>query len=189
MRLVARVSALLQDGLEESGDDDEPARDGEGLEAYLSRQIEQKISAYANDVVYGPMVESLENYHELAMRQIRLILGSYSGKVIKSDDDDDGVEGEKSEMRHKVFDGTLAGIAACKKDTLTPYCTQECVDSGIIFAAGDESAKAGIKHLLQCVFEESAEDHALQERDPNFLNDIRFCCIRKKKPQSGDGAT
>lgn len=117
--LVARVSAMLQDGLEEAGEDDEAVQDGEGLEAYLNRQIDRKISAYANDLVYRPMVESLENYNELAMQQIRLILSAYSGKEIKSDEDDDGITGIESEMRHKVFDGTIAGIAACKKGELS----------------------------------------------------------------------
>lgn len=113
---VSRIQQILGDGFFE--DSDEKTKEGEALEDWLSGAFTRKIQEYANDINVQPIMVSLENYKELTMKQIRLILSAYSGKVIENDEDDDGIEGEEMEARHRVFDGTLSAIAFVKDGTL-----------------------------------------------------------------------
>lgn len=114
--IVARLQRMMGDGVTE--DDDEKIEDGEAFESFLEKAFIRKVREYAEDIAMQPIMLSLEQYNELAMKQIRTILSAYSGKIIESDEDDDGVEGEEMEARHKVFDGTLSAIGFVKDGTL-----------------------------------------------------------------------
>ena len=65
-----------------------------------------------------PLRDALENHRELAMKQIYVILESYSGKKLSGPDGDDGIEGEEAQARHFVFDGTISAISSIKKGVL-----------------------------------------------------------------------
>ena len=114
--LVARLQRMMGDGFSE--DDDENIPDGEAFETFLEKAFMRKVHECASDITMQPIMLSLEQYNELAMKQIRTILSAYSGKVIESDEDDDGIEGEEMEARHRVFDGTLSAIGFVKGGTL-----------------------------------------------------------------------
>ena len=114
--VVARVQMMMGDGFYE--DDDEKIPDGEALQTWLTNAFTRSIQQCAHDISVQPIMVSLKQYNELTMKQIRLILSAYSGKQIESDDDDDGVEGEEMEARHRVFDGTLSAIGFVKDGTL-----------------------------------------------------------------------
>ena len=114
--IVARLQRMMGDGFSE--DDDEKIPDGEAFESFIEKAFMRKVQEYATDIAMQPIMLSLEQHNELAMKQIRTILSAYSGKVIESDEDDDGIEGEEMEARHKVFDGTLSAIGFVKGGTL-----------------------------------------------------------------------
>lgn len=112
--IVARLQKMMGDGFSE--DDDENIPDGEAFETFLEKAFMRKVQEYATDIAMQPIMLSLEQHNELAMKQIRTILSAYSGKVIESDED--GIEGEEMEARHKVFDSTLSAIGFVKDGTL-----------------------------------------------------------------------
>ncbi len=114
--IVARLQRMMGDGFTE--DDDEEIKDGEAFESFLEKAFLRKVHECASDITMQPIMLSLEQYNELAMKQIRIILSAYSGKQIESNEDDDGIEGEEMEARHKVFDGTLSAIGFVKDGTL-----------------------------------------------------------------------
>ncbi|MBQ3825118.1 MAG: hypothetical protein II811_03165 [Spirochaetaceae bacterium] len=113
--IVARLQRMMGDGFSE--DDDEEIEDGEAFESFLEKAFMRKVQEYATDIAMQPIMLSLEQHNELAMKQIRAILSAYSGKVIEGDEDD-GIEGEEAEARHRVFDGTLSAIGFVKDGTL-----------------------------------------------------------------------
>lgn len=114
--LVKHIQETLCDNFFE--DDGKEIKKGEGFSSWLLGAFTRRVHQCANNIIYSPMASSLENYHDLAMKQIKLILSAYSGKQIVNDDDDDGIEGEESEARHRVFDGTISAIAAVKEGIL-----------------------------------------------------------------------
>lgn len=101
---------LYEDNAADSGKIEE----GKGISTYM----ENCLSAYV-ERLSEPKGESLtqisfEKYRDETFRMILTLLSSYSGKEIKTMDEDDGVEGEESEMRHQIFDGAFGTVAAIK---------------------------------------------------------------------------
>ena len=113
--IVARLQRMMGDGFSE--DDDEKIPDGEAFESFIEKAFMRKVQEYATDIAMQPIMLSLEQHNELAMKQIRTILSAYSGKVIEGNEDD-GIEGDEAEARHRVFDGTLSAIGFVKGGTL-----------------------------------------------------------------------
>ena len=115
LSVVSRIQMMMGD--EFSEDNDENIADGEALQTWLAGAFERSVQQCAQDINLRPIMASLENFNELSMKQIRFILSAYSGKQIEGEEDD-GIEGEESEARHRVFDGTIAGIGFVKDGTL-----------------------------------------------------------------------
>ena len=114
--IVARLQMMLGDGFSE--DDDEKIPDGEAFESFIEKAFMRKVQEYATGIAMQPIMLSIVQHNELVMKQVRTILSAYSGKVIESDEDDDGIEGAEAEARHRVFDGTLSAIGFVKDGTL-----------------------------------------------------------------------
>ncbi|MCR5126041.1 MAG: hypothetical protein K6B43_12750 [Treponema sp.] len=62
--------------------------------------------------------KQMEEMRNLAMRQILVVMESYSGKKLSGIGDDDGICGREAEMRHHVFDGTFEAASAIKSGIL-----------------------------------------------------------------------
>lgn len=117
LSVVARIQQIMGDVFFE--DDDEKIPDGEALQTWLAGAFMRSVQQCAHDISVQPIMVSLEQYNELTMKQIRLILSAYSGKQIEGDEDV-GIEGAgaEAEALHKVFDGTISAIGFVKDGTL-----------------------------------------------------------------------
>ena len=73
---------------------------------------------WAEQLLHEPIQETVEKYNELFMKQVYIVMSAYSGKEIKSENDDDGIYGEENECRHQVFNNTFAAISCVKNGKL-----------------------------------------------------------------------
>ena len=115
--LLATMSGWLHDRLLKS-DEDDVMQEGAPLESYFQNAIDRLAVIYADEILKEPFRDALENHRELAMKQINVILESYSGKKLSGPDDDDGIEGEEAQARHLVFDGSLSALSSVKNGIL-----------------------------------------------------------------------
>lgn len=112
--IVFDVQNAFKEWCKENNADSGKIEEGKGISTY----IENSLDAYVEHLS-GPQGESLtqisfEKYRDETFKMILTLLSSYSGKEIKTMDEDDGIVGEKSEMRHQIFDGTFGTVAATK---------------------------------------------------------------------------
>ena len=116
--LIARFSKWLDDGLFANPDEPQNIPEGEGFDFYIQGAISRQVMKWARQLLNEPIQETVEKYNELFTRQVYVIMSAYSGKEIKSEEDDDGIYGEENEARHQVFNDTFAAISCIKSGKL-----------------------------------------------------------------------
>lgn len=116
--MLSKISIWVQDRLYSSDSEKDEIEENQAFETYIERAIYRLASNLADDMVNAPLRESLQDYKDLVMKQIFVILESYSGKKLSGYDDDDGIEGEEAEARHLAMDGTISAISSVKKGVL-----------------------------------------------------------------------
>lgn len=116
--LMARFSKWLDDRLFGNPDEKQNIPEGEAFDFYIQGAISRQVMKYARQLLHEPIQETVEKYNELFMKQVHVIMSAYSGKEIKTADDDDGIYGEENEQRHQVFDQTFAAISFVKDGKL-----------------------------------------------------------------------
>lgn len=124
--VLVEFGKVAGDRLYSDGDSDEKIPEGEGISTYLKNALDlyvENLSASDSEDseqnAQSLTQISFEKYQEETFKLILVLMSAYSGKEIKTMDEDDGIEGEESEMRHQIFDSFFGAIAAVKSGVMS----------------------------------------------------------------------
>ena len=115
--IMAKLTTWLEDSLY-SGKDAPSIPKGEGFDEYMKGAIYRRSEKIAKGLINLPLADAIEKNEELAYKLINGILEGYSGKVLKNNDDDDGINGIENDKRMEVMTSSLAGITYVKEGIL-----------------------------------------------------------------------